>query len=54
MSATVVFDVGETLIDETRAWTAMAEVAPLTLFGVLGVMIVHSQDQRVRPVRDSL
>ena len=35
----VVFDVGETLIDETGMWTRAAEVAgvtPFTLMGVLG------------------
>jgi FMN phosphatase YigB (HAD superfamily) len=38
----VFFDVGETLVDETRAWTALAHAAgvpPLTLFGVLGGLI---------------
>jgi FMN phosphatase YigB (HAD superfamily) len=38
----VFFDVGETLVDETRAWTALADAAgvpPLTLFGVLGGLI---------------
>lgn len=35
----VVFDVGETLVNENRAWTEEAErvgVAPFTLFGILG------------------
>jgi FMN phosphatase YigB (HAD superfamily) len=39
---TVVFDVGETLIDETTMWTRAAEeagVPPFTLMGVLGGLI---------------
>jgi FMN phosphatase YigB (HAD superfamily) len=42
----VVFDVGETLIDETMMWTRAAEVAgvtPFTLMGVLGGMIVQGR-----------
>jgi hypothetical protein len=38
----VVFDVGETLVDETRSWSALADAAgvtALTLFGALGVLI---------------
>ena len=38
----VVFDVGETLVDETRAWTEHAHevgVTPLTLFAALGALI---------------
>jgi FMN phosphatase YigB (HAD superfamily) len=38
----VVFDIGETLVDETRMWTraaANAGVTPLTLMGVLGATI---------------
>jgi FMN phosphatase YigB (HAD superfamily) len=38
----VFFDVGETLVDETRAWTGLADAAgvpPFTLFGVLGGLI---------------
>jgi FMN phosphatase YigB (HAD superfamily) len=47
---TVVFDVGETLVDETMMWTraaANAGVTPLTLMGVLGATIergVHHND----------
>src|SRR5580765_1499449 len=39
--ATVAFDVGETLIDESRIWTRWAGrvgVPPLTMLGVLGAM----------------
>jgi HAD superfamily hydrolase (TIGR01549 family) len=39
--AAVAFDVGETLIDESRIWTRWAErlgVTPLTMLGVLGAM----------------
>ena len=42
----VVFDVGETLIDETGMWTRAAEVAgvtPFTLMGVLGGLIAHNR-----------
>lgn len=45
----VVFDVGETLVDETRMWTALAtsaNVQPLTLFAVLGSMIERGIDHR--------
>jgi FMN phosphatase YigB (HAD superfamily) len=48
--AAVVFDVGETLIDETRAWGNWADwlgVPRLTLFGVLGAVIERGQDHRV-------
>jgi FMN phosphatase YigB (HAD superfamily) len=40
--STVVFDVGETLVDETMMWTraaAHAGVTPFTLMGVLGATI---------------
>jgi len=43
----VVFDVGETLVDETRHWTLVAEAAgmpPLTLMGVLGGLIGQGRD----------
>ena len=46
----VVFDVGETLVDETRAWSLWADhlgVPRLTLFSVLGATIAageHHQD----------
>ncbi len=39
--AAVAFDVGETLIDESRIWTRWAErlgLTPLTMLGVLGAM----------------
>jgi HAD superfamily hydrolase (TIGR01509 family) len=42
----VVFDVGETLIDETNMWTraaAVAGVTPLTLMGVLGATIAQGR-----------
>jgi FMN phosphatase YigB (HAD superfamily) len=42
----VVFDVGETLIDETMMWTRAAEVAgvtPFTLMGVLGATIAQGR-----------
>jgi HAD superfamily hydrolase (TIGR01509 family) len=42
----VVFDVGETLIDETMMWTRAAEVAgvtPFTLMGVLGGLIAQER-----------
>jgi FMN phosphatase YigB (HAD superfamily) len=45
----VVFDVGETLVDESRAWTAQAEAAgvtPFTLMGVLGALIARDEDHR--------
>lgn len=45
----VVFDVGETLVDETRAWTLEARragVTPLTLFAVLGAVIERGDDHR--------
>ncbi|MBF4598179.1 HAD family hydrolase [Curtobacterium sp. VKM Ac-2889] len=45
----VVFDVGETLVDESRAWSAQAEAAgvtPFTLMGVLGALIARGEDHR--------
>ncbi len=59
----VVFDVGETLVDETRAWSLRAEevgVTALTLFGALGALIARGEDHRrvwdllgvEKPVRD--
>jgi HAD superfamily hydrolase (TIGR01509 family) len=45
----VVFDVGETLVDETRAWSDWADwlgIPRLTLFAVLGAVIAHGQDHR--------
>ncbi|MFO7960783.1 MAG: HAD family hydrolase [Nitriliruptoraceae bacterium] len=44
--ATVVFDVGEVLIDETRVWSVWAEivgVSPLTFAAVLGAAIVQGE-----------
>ena len=45
----IVFDVGETLVDETRMWTAWAHevgVSPLTVMGVLGGVIERGEDHR--------
>ena len=45
----VVFDIGETLVDETRAWTLEAEragVPSLTLFAALGSLIERGEDHR--------
>ncbi|HET6873662.1 MAG TPA: HAD family hydrolase [Acidimicrobiales bacterium] len=45
----VVFDVGETLVDETRAWSAQADAAGvtrLTLFSALGALIERGEDHR--------
>lgn len=45
----VVFDVGETLVDETRAWSAHAEAVgstPFALMGVLGALIERGEDHR--------
>ena len=45
----VVFDVGETLVDESRAWAAQAEragVTPFTLMGLLGALIDRDEDHR--------
>lgn len=44
----VVFDVGETLVDETRHWTDLAlraGVTPLTLCAVLGSLIERGESQ---------
>lgn len=46
---TVVFDVGETLVDETRAWSQHANavgVTRLTLFAALGALIERGEDHR--------
>lgn len=43
----IVFDVGETLIDETQWWAAQAELAGIpafTLCGVLGALIARGED----------
>ena len=45
----VFFDIGETLIDETRPWSVVAnwlDVPPMTLFGVLGRLISEGRDHR--------
>jgi HAD superfamily hydrolase (TIGR01549 family) len=45
----VVFDLGETLVDESRGWTAWADwlgVRPFDLFTALGVVIERRQDHR--------
>ena len=49
MLTTVVLDVGETLIDETRLWQGWArrlDVPQLTLFGVLGGLVARGRDHR--------
>lgn len=49
MIAGVVFDVGETLIDETQSWVARAYavgVPPFTLMGALGSLIAEDRDHR--------
>ncbi|MEV0674649.1 HAD family hydrolase [Mycobacterium sp. NPDC050441] len=43
----VVFDVGETLVDETRMWTALAAplgLTPFTLCAVVGALIATGRD----------
>jgi FMN phosphatase YigB (HAD superfamily) len=45
----VVFDVGETLVDESRAWAELAVRAgltPLTLMGALGAVIERGDNHR--------
>jgi HAD superfamily hydrolase (TIGR01509 family) len=45
----VVFDVGETLVDETRAWRHAAEVGGVpefTLMGVVGGLAARGEDHR--------
>lgn len=45
----VVFDVGETLVDESRSWIVQAErvgVTPFTLMGLLGALIERGEDHR--------
>jgi hypothetical protein len=45
----IVFDVGETLVDESRAWTTQAEragVTPFALMGTLGGLIAQDRDHR--------
>lgn len=44
-----VFDVGETLVDETSAWSGQADAAGvtrLTLFAVLGAVIERGEHHR--------
>jgi HAD superfamily hydrolase (TIGR01509 family) len=46
---TVVFDVGETLVDETGLWASWAQelgVPAFTLYGVLGGLAAHGEDHR--------
>jgi len=46
----VVFDLGETLVDETRNWETWADwlgVRPFDLFAVLGAVIARRQDHRM-------
>lgn len=46
----IVFDVGETLVDETRLWTDQAEhagVTPLSFFAMLGALIERGEDHRL-------
>lgn len=43
----IVFDVGETLVDETRLWTRTAHacgIPPFTLMGVIGGLIARGED----------
>ncbi len=45
----MVFDVGETLIDETRAWSVWADtygIPRLTFFAVLGAAVVRGEEHR--------
>ncbi|MDN3480135.1 hypothetical protein [Curtobacterium sp. APC 4022] len=45
----VVFDVGETLVDESRIWWRTAELAgvpPFTLMALLGALIERGEDHR--------
>lgn len=49
MLTTVVFDVGETLVDETRQWAGWARwlgVPELTLMGVMGGLVARGQDHQ--------
>lgn len=49
MIRAVFFDVGETLVDETRMWLGWAEhlgVSPLTFFAVLGAVIARGEPHR--------
>jgi FMN phosphatase YigB (HAD superfamily) len=45
----VVFDVGETLVDETRSWSEAAQAVGMptfTVFGALGSLIQRGEDHR--------
>lgn len=45
----IVFDVGETLLDETRSWALAAReagVTPFTLFAAIGALIERGADHR--------
>jgi HAD superfamily hydrolase (TIGR01509 family) len=45
----IVFDVGETLVDESRAWMVQAKragVTPFALMGTLGALIAQGKDHR--------
>ncbi|WP_066897444.1 HAD family hydrolase [Mycolicibacterium houstonense] len=45
----LVFDVGETLVDESRTWSDQARqagVTPFTLMGVIGALIERGEDHR--------
>lgn len=49
MMRAVFFDIGETLINETRPWSLLAdllEVPRMTLFGTLGAIIAEGRDHR--------
>lgn len=49
MIRAVVFDVGETLVDETRQWGAWADwlgVTRLTFFAALGAVIARGEHHR--------
>lgn len=46
----IVFDVGETLVDESRAWIEQARLAgvpPFTLLGLIGALIERGEDHRL-------
>jgi beta-lactamase superfamily II metal-dependent hydrolase len=49
----VVFDVGETIVDETRAWSQLADpagVTRLTLVAALGALIERGDDHRRKEI----
>ncbi|MFN2522109.1 MAG: HAD family hydrolase [Mycobacteriales bacterium] len=49
MRSVVVFDVGETLVDETGLWASWAQelgVPPFTLYGVLGGLAARGEDHQ--------